>query len=103
MKAFIALYSVASTSDPLTALIARDWASFGGWSLFVMLCLLIVFGSFREMWVPGARVRRLEELAAKQAETINQQTGQIDKLLVANEITKHFFEETTPKRGEAKT
>jgi len=93
---------VAEGSDPITAFLTRDWAAFGGWSLFIGLCLLIVTGSFREWWVPGARFRRMEEaanLASKANDVLTTQNGQ---LITANEITKHFFEETVPKRGEPK-
>jgi uncharacterized membrane protein len=85
--------------DPLTALFTRDWAAVGGWSLFIGLALFIVIGAFREAWVPGARFRRLEEAATKSAETLSKAMEQNGQLITANEITKHFFEETTPKRG----
>lgn len=90
-------------ADPITAFLTRDWAALGGWSLFLGLCLLVVTGSFREWWVPGARHRRVEEaamLASKANEALIKQNGD---LLTANQITKYFFEETTPKRGEARS
>lgn len=90
-------------ADPITAILTRDWAALGGWSLFVLLCILIVIGAFRETWVPGARHRRLEESAIELSKANNALTEQNGQLITANEITKHFFEETTPKRGEAKT
>lgn len=87
--------------DPITAFIARDWAALGGWSLFLGLCLLIVVGAFREWWVPGGRYRRLEDAATKQSETLATTANALEKQVTANEIVKHFFEETTPRRREA--
>lgn len=95
--------SLITEVDPITAIFQRDWASLGGWSLFITLCILIVVGSFREWWVPGARYRRMEiasEEMVKANAALREQNGQ---LITANEITKHFFEETVPKRGELKT
>lgn len=92
---------VEAAADPITALLTRDWAAAGGWSLFFSLCLLIVVGAFREWWVPGARHRRLEVAAEKASDAIDRLTTQNGQLITANEITKHFFEETVPKRGEA--
>lgn len=89
-----------TAADPVTAFITRDWAAVGGWSLFISLCLMIVVGSFREVWVPGARYRRLEEAAQKLSEANDALIKQNGELITGNEITKHFFEETTPKRGE---
>lgn len=94
---------VTEASDPFTAILTRDWAGVGGWSLFIGLCLVIVMGSFREAWVPGARYRRLEEAAKKVTEANEALMTQNGQLITANEITKHFFEETVPKRGEPKT
>lgn len=91
---------LASAVDPITALITRDWASFGGWSLFIGLCIFIVVGAFREWWVPGARYRRLEVLLEKASDANTALTTQNGQLIVANEITKHFFEETVPRKGE---
>lgn len=90
----------AEASDPITALLTKDWAALGGWSLFFGLCMLIVIGSFRELWVPGARYRRLELAAAKISEANDELRKQNGQLITANEITKHFFEETAPKRRE---
>lgn len=92
-----------TSTDPITAFLARDWAAFGGWSLFLSLCLLIVVGAFREWWVPGGRYRRLEDAAAKQSDTLATTAQALDKQVTANEIVKHFFEETTPKRREIET
>src|SRR5690606_27038122 len=95
--------AVTSGGDPITAFLTRDWAALGGWSLFVMLGLYIIIGSIREWWVPGARYKRLEEASIKMTDAntdLRQQNGQ---LITANEITRHFFEETVPKRGEPKT
>lgn len=89
--------------DPFFGWLSRGWGDVGGWSLFIGLCLLIVVGSFRDLWVPGTRYRKLEDLVAKQAETIQALTTQNGQLITANEISKYFFEETVPKRGEPKT
>ena len=89
----------AEAADPITALLTRDWAALGGWSLFIGLALLIVIGSFKEWWVPGARYKRLEEAAIKSQNALTETTTQLGQMITANEITKHFFEETTPKRG----
>lgn len=94
------IHLVAAAPDPLTALLTRDWAALGGWSLFVGLALLIVIGAFRENWVPGARHRRVEAAAEKAADALAKAMEQNGQLITTNEITKHFFEETTPKRGE---
>lgn len=93
----------AAAADPITALLTRDWAALGGWSLFVLLCIVIVIGAFRETWVPGARYRRLEESAIKISSANDELRKQNGQLITANEITKHFFEETTPKRGGVQT
>lgn len=87
--------------DPLTAVLTKDWVSVGGWSLFLGLCLLIVIGAFREWWVPGSRYSRLETSAHKLLDSNNLLTTQNGQLIVANEITTHFFKETVPKRGVA--
>jgi len=94
---------VVRAADPITDILARDWASVGGWALFLGLVILIVTGAFREWWVPGARSRRTEEALKHSLELNRDQSGQIDKLITANEITKHFFEETTPHRRPPST
>jgi uncharacterized membrane protein len=94
---------VAEGADPITAFLTRDWAAFGGWSLFIGLCLFIVYGSFREAWVPGNRYRRMEEAADALSKANDELTKQNGQLITANEITKHFFEETVPKRGEPRS
>lgn len=102
MHAYSMVSVVTQAVDPLTAVLTRDWAAVGGWSLFLGLCMLVVIGSFREWWVPGARYRRLELTAEKLGVANDLLTVQNGQLITANEITKHFFEETVPKRGEAK-
>ncbi|PPF18259.1 hypothetical protein C5B92_07015 [Rathayibacter sp. AY1A4] len=87
-------------ADPITALLTRDWAAFGGWSLFIGLGLYLIIGYTRESLVPGARYRRLEESALELRVANSELLKQNGQLLTANEITKHFFEETVPKRGE---
>lgn len=91
--------TVATEVDPITAILTRDWAAFGGWSLFIGLCITIVFGYMREWVVPGARYRRLEISSEKMVTANDELRKQNGQLITANEITKHFFEETTPKRG----
>ena len=94
---------LVTESDPITALMTRYWAALGGWSLFIGLCLLVVVGSFKEWWVPGGRYRRLEDAATKQSETLASTAAALDKQVTANEIVKHFFEETTPRRRGVET
>lgn len=93
--------ALASSNDTnfLVALFNRDFTEVGGWSLFIGLCLFIVIGSFREWWVPGPTHRRLDEAASKTSQANDELIRQNGQLIKANEITKHFFEETTPKRG----
>lgn len=95
----------AATADtiPLPSFFGMDWDRIGGWSLFIGLCLFIVIGAFREWWVPGGRFRRLEDAASAQSEILKTTVAALDKQVTANEITKHFFEETTPKRREQET
>lgn len=102
MKQQLLIQLSANGVDPITALLTRDYAALGGWSLFIGLCLLIVIGSFREWWVPGARHRRLEIAAEKVSDANDELSKQNGQLITANEITKHFFEETAPKRGDPK-
>lgn len=103
MKYLFYAASLVRAEDPMTDLLQRDWAAVGGWSLFLSLCLLIVVGSFREWWVPGRRYRRLELSAEKTSDANDMLTKQNGQLIVANEITTHFFQETVPRRGEIKT
>lgn len=77
-----------------------NFESAGGWSLFIGLCLFITVGNFLEWWVPGRRHRRVEAAAAKQSETLAATVELLKEQTTANEITKHFFEKTVPKRGE---
>lgn len=98
------MLSVSQDESPdlFNAILARDWGAVGGWSLFIGLGLLIVSLVLSEKLVTGkAYLRQVEAnnklLAANEALTT--QNGQ---LITANEITKHFFQETVPKRGEAR-
>jgi hypothetical protein len=93
----------ASGGDPITALLTRDWAALGGWSLLIATWVAILVGSVRETWVPGARYRRLEESSIKLANANDELLKQNGQLITGNEITKHFFQETIPKRGEPTT
>lgn len=95
------MFVAAEGSDPITAILTRDWAAFGGWSLFIGLGLFVVVGFFRETIVPGARARRTEAALEKSSDALSKALEQNGQLITANEITKHFFEETVPKRGEA--
>lgn len=94
---------LAETSDPITALLNRDWAALGGWSLFIMLALAIVLGSFRETWVPGARLRREEDRADKaeaalklSQEALGEALEQNTKLLGSAEISSYVLREILP-------
>ena len=89
-----------SGSDPITAFLERDWAATGGWSLFVMLCILIITSFMRGWIVPGFMFRNLEAASKLQAETLSTLSGTLDKQVQANEISSYFFKETAPKRGE---
>jgi len=91
----------AAASDPFSAIIARDWAAVGGWSLFVLLCMIIVTSFMRGWIVPGSMYRSLEAASKLQAETLSTLSGTLDKQVQANEISSYFFKETAPKRGEA--
>jgi hypothetical protein len=90
-------------ADPITDFLARDWASIGGWGLFLTFVVVwIGFGSFREWWVPGPRHRRTEALLEKALEQNRKLAEQNGQLISANEITKHFFVETAPRRLAAR-
>lgn len=93
----------ASGGDPITAFLTRDWAALGGWSLLIATWVTILWGALKEWWVPGARYRRLEASSIKLIEANTALTLQNGQLITGNEITKHFFEETVPKRGEHQT
>jgi hypothetical protein len=82
--------------DPITAILSRDWAAVGGWSLFIGLCMLIVLGAFREIWVPGARLRRVEKLLEDANELVKQLTTQNAKLIEANELTQYVISQVAP-------
>lgn len=96
-----ALMLAASTgSDPITAFLSRDWAALGGWGLLILTWVIILRGALQEWWVPGSRHRRLEESSIKMQEANTELQKQNGQLITSNEIVKHFFEETVPKRGE---
>jgi hypothetical protein len=86
-----------SNSDPFTAFFDHDWASVGGWSLFVSLVLFVVVGSFREWWVPGPRNKRNEALILTQQNLIKQLADQVTKLTESNEFTKYVMEQVVPR------
>lgn len=87
--------------DPFTAFLTRDWSALGGWSLFVSIVVFVVVGAVHEWWVPGGRYRRMEAAAKASADALAEAMRQNGQLITTNEITKHFFEETTPKRGRS--
>lgn len=87
-------------ADPITAFLTRDWAALGGWSLLIATWVAILYGALSERWVPGARYRRLEESSIKMTDANTELRQQNGQLITSNEIVKHFFEETVPKRGE---
>lgn len=92
----------ASGGDPITAFLTRDWAALGGWSLLIATWIAILWGAVTEKWVPGARYRRLEESSIKLTDANHEVLKQNGQLITGNEITKHFFQETIPTRGEQK-
>ena len=94
---------VGSTGDggfSIPSFFTTNFESVGGWSLFIGLCLFITVGNFLEWWVPGRRHRRVEAAAAEQSKTLANAVEALKEQTQANEITKHFFEKTVPKRGE---
>ncbi len=97
------MLSVSQEAEPdlISAILARDWAAAGGWSLFVMLGLFVIFAVVSERLVPGRAHRRQIEANEKLSNAVDALTTQNGQLITANEITKHFFQETVPKRGEA--
>lgn len=96
----LTISAVSALVDPLTAVLQGDWASATGWTLLFSTWGYIVIGAVREWWVPGARYRRTEAAALKQSETLSSTVQLLQLSTTANEITKHFFEKTVPKRGE---
>lgn len=100
VAAIMTIATASSGGDPITALLQRDWAALGGWSLLTLTWVVILFGALTERWVPGQRYRRLEESSIKMTDANAELRKQNGQLITANEITKHFFEETVPKRGE---
>ena len=97
-----AIASITSGGDPITAFLERDWAALGGWGLLILTWITILMGALREWWIPGARYRRLEESSIKMTDANTELRKQNGQLITGNEITKHFFEETVPKRGESR-
>lgn len=94
---------VASGGDPITAILTRDWAALGGWSLFISLGMYIVVGSIREWWVPGARYRRAEARAEKaeaalklSQEALEEALSQNGKLLSSSDIVAYVLKEILP-------
>ena len=97
------MLSVSQDESPdlFNAILARDWAAVGGWSLFIGLGLFIVWSVLSERLVTGKAFTRQIEANQKLLDANDALTTQNGQLITANEITKHFFQETVPKRGEA--
>lgn len=94
----ILTHHLADGGDPFTALMTRDWASLGGWSLFLGFVIFTTYGAFREWWVPGARYRRLEESYKQVQEANAALIKQNDELLEAGKLTTYFFQEVLPRK-----
>lgn len=90
----------ATETVPFIGWFTTNWDKVGGWSLFIGLCVFIVAGAVFEWWVPGRRYRRLEVSSDAQSKTLANTVELLKDQTQANEITKHFFEKTVPKRGE---
>ncbi len=94
---------LAEGTDPITALLTRDWAALGGWSLAISLGIYIVIGAVREWWVPGSVHRRVEaraeaaeaalKLTQEALETALDQNG---KLLKSSEVIEYVLKEILP-------
>lgn len=104
MKSIAQVLTVSQEAEPdlISAIFARDWASVGGWSLFIMLGLFLIFSVVSERLVPGRAHRRQIEANEKLLTANEALTTQNGQLITSNEITKHFFQETVPKRGEVR-
>ena len=98
------MLSVSQDESPdlFNAILARDWGAVGGWSLFIGLGLIIVWSVLSERLVPGKALTRQIEANQKLLTANEALTTQNGQLITANEITKHFFQETVPKRGEVR-
>ena len=92
--------------DLFNAIVARDWGAVGGWSLFICLVISLVWfvprAFVNEKLVSGEAYRRQVEANVKLMAAIDALTAQNGQLITANEITKHFFQETVPRRGEVR-
>lgn len=99
-----AILVVASATVPdantLSMLLESNWGNVSGWGLLLLTWAFVVIGSVRETWVPGARYRRLEDSSKRQSETLATTTDALRDQVRVNEITKHFFEETVPRRRD---
>lgn len=98
MPSHTAQLIILASADPITALLTRDWAALGGWSLFFGFCIFAVLGAVREWWVPGARHQRLENSVESMREANNELRKQNSVLIEGNLIAKHFFEELANKK-----
>lgn len=95
------LSALTEATDPVSAFLQKDWGAVSGWGLFFALVVFITYGNFKEWWVPGPRYHKLEDAAKLQSETLSLTVKTLDEQVRANEITKHFFEETVPRRRDA--
>ena len=84
---------LAESDDPITAILNKDWAALGGWSLFITLVVFIVLGAFKGWWIPGWMYKA-------QGETLKEAMEQNTTLLVSAKVATHFFEATTPSRED---
>ena len=96
--------SQEESPDLINAILSRDWAAVGGWSLFISLVIVIVWfvprAFINEKLVSGQAYRRQVDANIKLMAANEALTTQNSQLITANEITKHFFQETVPRRGE---
>lgn len=97
----VASAHLVSASDPITSFMDHDWAAVGGWGLFLGLCLTIVYGSFRELWVPGARYKRLEEANKELTAALTLVTNQNSELIQSGRLSDYFFKEVLPNKTGA--
>lgn len=102
----VVIVSQDAEPDLISAIFARDYAAVGGWSLFILLVMSIVFLVPRwfitEKIVSGEQHRRQVEANVKLSAAVDALTTQNGQLITSNQITEHFFKETVPRRGEAR-
>jgi hypothetical protein len=83
--------------DPLSAIFAHDWATVGGWSLWIaetiILLTMVLTGRLRS----NTEFKKLEKTVDTQRSALDTAQSQISQLIQANEIVKHFFQTWLPK------